>query len=480
MYRANSNAKTTTDSSSRGALATPILKYSQRHVAQLSRRQSTSISHLRRLAIRDPSVAINLFANANALLICGGRAPVTDIGRAISFIGVDDFFSIIANADVLEDDYQSAAYKSKIRILSRAHHASHQACSIARLVGGVNCDQVLAAALTQEALEYVASGDNIDATNITELKSLLPSPLRDPDVSPIFRTCVDLGVRFARATEVSWDEKILAPIVDELGQLCRRKPGEIARRLLNTSLETARASDHFGGFSPIVHLIAAGILPSNANASISKKTPIRPEVIATSTEVPLPQSSSKSIAEKGPVVDNSIPSSKPQFESVINKFTASNHGKGDVAALLTALLDITRRQLHMRLAILLTFDRSTGTLRVGLHNGLMLPEDVRNANLDPKKSKLLPRLLGAPHMIHWQPPGNQDDLGGLMLKFVGNEPAVLHSLYSYGKPFAIILACRPQRESRLTSAKLKSFRQLCGTVMTALDARPPKVARPAA
>ena len=92
MDRATSNGKTTTTRQHDDTQIAPVLRRSQNIIAQLSKRRSASISQLQDVVIADPNVAINLFANANDGLAQIQRPQVTDIRRAISFLGVQNFF----------------------------------------------------------------------------------------------------------------------------------------------------------------------------------------------------------------------------------------------------------------------------------------------------------------------------------------------------------------------------------------------------
>ena len=148
--------------------------------------------------------------------------------------------------------------------------------------------------------------------------------------------------------------------------------------------------------------------------------------------------------------------------------------------MLNRLLAIARKQLEIRLAVLLVVDRSNGTLKARLHSGLSLPENVTKVKIDPRKSKLLTHLLGAPDLLHWEGPRGEDDLDGLLLQLTSKEPAAIILLYRRGKPFAIMVACRPQRGTQLSTPKLKFFRQLGDAAMAALDSRAREVLRPAA
>lgn len=472
MDRAKSTAKIRSGVANSGTLAVPILRHSQQAIARLSKRRSTSIRHLQQTVIADPSVALTLFAEANGLLHRKGRSPVTDIQRAIAFVGVQDFFAHIAKATVLEDAHQNAEYESKVRVLSRAHHAAHQASAIARLVGGINCDQVLATTLTHETLEYLTSPSSI--------RSLLPNSLDNVNVSPIFRTCVELGARWARASDVSWDENILRSIVDELSELCRHEPHKLLRRMREITFETARASDHFGGFAPILNFMSSGFTSRNARNPVASKSP-KPRLKISAIENNQTSAAEPSLdpKKKSPTA-RTVRTSTPTLESLFETFSASARGKLDVTAMLNGLLGISRAQLQMRLSVLLIYDRAKGTLRSGLHNGLKLSENIKKVTIDPATNVLLQGLLEAPNLVHWQPSRRDDELSGLILKLVGDEPAVLYSLHRGGRPFAIVLSCRPERDTRLSKAKIESSRKLQRAAMTVLNSGSRKVGRSAA
>lgn len=177
--------------------------------------------------------------------------------------------------------------------------------------------------------------------------------------------------------------------------------------------------------------------------SVGLEPPSKPKHNKASVECATPESSkglppkldtklaSKSAQKAGETTPANNPKEKTKnnpvasVNAVLSKFSTSSRTNRDVTTLLNRLLAIARKKLEMRIAVLLVVDRSNGTLKARLHSGLSLPKNVTKIKIDPRKSKLLIHLLGAPDLLHWAGPRGEDDLDGLLLQLIGKEPTLL-------------------------------------------------------
>ncbi|MFT4560333.1 MAG: hypothetical protein ACI9BW_000067 [Gammaproteobacteria bacterium] len=243
------------------SLHTPILRISKQLIRDLARRPSTSIVHLKEAAEADPAVTLNLFARVNSMLKRAGHDVVPDVSRAILFLGIQDFITDVETSIALEDVIEPQDCGPMIQMLASAHHASRQGFAMGRLVGGVNCDEIVATTLTTQALAYMDAFNQHQGkpSAATEVRKLLPGTADDPAVSPVFRTCVEVACDYAAATDSSWNDASLNAIFARVGELIRRDPDNVASSMLRTTIDAARMGVHFGSYAPIPHLMALGL-----------------------------------------------------------------------------------------------------------------------------------------------------------------------------------------------------------------------------
>ena len=246
----------------------PILAASHRQIRELGSRRSTSLSHVQRTVERDPAVALNLFTAVNAHLKRAGRPPVGDIQRAILFMGMAEFPGRLTEAAILEDVVDAKLAKGLTRILCRAHHASRQAHAIGRMTGGLNPDELLAAAITRGSLSYVEriAASNAVRLNTSAFNDFLPAAPADHDARIRADACLDFAARFASVTETEWDDAKLDPLVTEIAQFTGRAPGDVASGLRAATLDAARTGTAFAAYPAALHLMSPGSVPAEARA----------------------------------------------------------------------------------------------------------------------------------------------------------------------------------------------------------------------
>lgn len=435
---------------------TPILRTSKQLIEDLARRPSTSIVHLKQATEADPAIALNLFTHVNSMLKRAGRAPVTDISRSLLFRGIQDFIADVGNSTVLEEVVDPHLCGPMIRMLASAHHASRQGYALGRLVGGVNCDEILATSLTTQMLPYLDALNQHQGTppSSNEIRWLLPGSATDPATSPIFRTCVDLACEYASATDEGWDETILDTIFSRIGELTGREPAKIASAMLHTTIDAARMGAQFGSYAPIPHLMALG-LPRKLDCE--QHVPVRQEQAPAAKQ---PSAGPQPVPM--PTTKTSVPAAVeiPNLDVVLKRLAAAANQGQPVAKLLPYILQATCDQVNVRLAVLLVYDKPKGTLSARLHRGLRLPKAATEYAINASSNPLLQPLLETPSMVRWQPKDGSKGLQGLPLKLLGNEEGLFYSVHVAGKAFGILLACRPKDAQPITALQLANFKRL--------------------
>ena len=359
----------------------PILRSSHQRIGELSQRQSTALSHLQRLIEGDPGVALNLFTDVNKKLKGGGRAPAADIPRAVVFMDPDIFIRRIAQAPVLETLANDDQVHGLRRLLGRAHHASRQARTIGRLLGGISGDELLAASLTREALAYVEALSELPGSSFDPgaLRGLLPAPLDGHDVERVSNCCIDLAARFATATDAAWDEAMLDPILEEVADLTRQSPEDVASAVKSATVDAARDGEQFEIYPAAIYLMSPG--PRREHAG-SRSQLAKPIAILRGTH---PKKRSAAAPQQAPsaMVDPASKGTTNDLDRVLKRLQhAAKNGKS-AAKILPFSLQMICEHVDVQLAVLLTCDERSGQLAVRLHHGLRLPDQLIGHSIDP-------------------------------------------------------------------------------------------------
>ncbi len=437
-------------------LRAPILKVSRQRIDEMSKRPSTSLSHMQQAIEADPALALNLFAEVNAMLKRTGHPPATDFPRAVLFMGIAEVIERFRHAAILDESIERSRRDGLVQILCRAHHAAHQARAIGTLARGINVDEILAAALTAGVLDYLAalSSQRGFAPDLALAQELLPAPPGSPDAGKIGRLCLDLGSRFAAATEIGWDEEMLEPIYAEVAQFTGRGTDEIARRLKVATVEAARAGDHFGFYRAANHLMSPGRRPTVVPPNSPPQTAL-PAKRRTPTQKPCRSTAASD-----------------DLERVVERLVGAARGGRQAASILPYALQAICDHIGFRLAVFLMLDNASGTLTVRLHRGLKLPPQFGRSRIHTDKNPVLAHLLAPQSVIHWRPEKHKAGLDRLPLQFLGGQEGLLCSIHLAGKPLGVIMACRPR--DTLSPRHLGAFKKLsAGTAKALAETRGP-------
>ncbi|MGR9090042.1 MAG: hypothetical protein ACU85U_05630 [Gammaproteobacteria bacterium] len=232
-------------------------------------------------------VALNLFAEVNANLKRAGHAPVSDIARAILFMGMAELPGRISRAIVLEDVVGHGLGEELTRMLCSAHQASRQARAIGALVGGVNGEELLAAALTREGLPYLErlAREPDSELNLAAFNNFLPAPPDGHDSRMTSPKGLDLGARFAAATEQGWDEPTLDKLYTEIQDFTGRSAHDVARSLRRATVEAARAGVRYPTYAPAIRLMSPGA--AARKETTVKAPPAQPRPPAVAMDAPM-------------------------------------------------------------------------------------------------------------------------------------------------------------------------------------------------
>jgi len=454
MNSAAAAAEPASPRTGRGLQLAPILRTSNARIRELGTRRGTSLAHIRHVAEGDPAVALNLFLQVNADLKRAGRAPVGDIPRAILFMGMAELPARISQASILEDVVDPDLGAELTRTLCRAHHASRQARAIGALAGGLNGDELLAAALAREGLPYLERlarepGSKLDRATFDDF---LPPPPDSHDACVTTAKCLDLAARFADATEQNWDEQVLDELYTEIEDFTGRSAHDVALSLRRTTVEAARAGAHYPSYAPALNLMSPGEAARRANGA--KTGPSRAVTIDAppppppAPPSPPPLARAEIITPARTTGPETAPDARRQTQRAL-KDSLGNISRraaaGDTAAALLplalqAMCDVT----GMGLALLLMRDRTSPDLWLRAHRGLDVPAPFRQHAIPLDDNPLLEKLMAKPAAFHWQADKHPRALAGLPLKLLGGKPAFLYSLHINGKPLGILVACRPR------------------------------------
>lgn len=486
MNSATATAAPATVRTAESSCFAPILEASHQRIRELAGRRSTSLSHLQHAIEADPALALNLFTAVNTMLRNSGHPLVTDIPRAVLFMGITEAIEQFGKSTTLEASVERKQCGPLLRILCRAHHASCQARAIGSIVGGVNSDEILAVSLTSEALDYVAAlAARTDSTPSPDaIRSFLPAPPEGADASLVSRLCLDLGSRFALATEACWDEEVLETIYTEIAEFCGRDAAAIARILKLTTVAAARAGGHFDCYPPANHLMSPGIAPGSTKPTAVMRGPkadtpptgavseiartTRAATANTPPTAPDPKPKASAVnpdpgavrtasASPAPAVAKKCaPAPGADLEAALERLVGAVKRGKSAASILPHALQAICDHLGMGLVVFLMRGKSSGTLGIRLHRGLELPEQYLQATIDTAMNPLLARLMEREGVIHWDPTKHKSGLDRLALKLLGKKHGLFCSLHLEGKPLGIIMACRPRAE--LSSEQLQAFK----------------------
>ncbi len=435
----------------RGLQLVPILRASNARIRELGTRRGTSLVHIRQVAEGDPAVALNLFAQANADLKRAGRPPVGDIPRAILFMGMAELPGRISQASILEDVVDPDLGEELTRTLCRAHHASRQARAIGALAGGLNGDELLAAALAREGLPYLERlarepGSKLDRATFDDF---LPAPPDSHDACVTTAKCLDLAARFADATAQNWDELVLDELYTEIEDFTGRSAHDVALSLRRTTVEAARAGAHYPSYAPALNLMSPGDTARRANGAKTASSravtidapppppPSPPPVTRVASVTPERTTVAETGADARQQTRRAL---KDSLEKISRSAAAGEPAASLLPLALQAICDVT----GMGLALLLMRDRTSPDLWLRAHRGLDVPAPFRQHAIPLDDNPLLEKLMAKPAAFHWQADKHARALAGLPLKLLGGKPAFLYSLHINGKPLGILVACRPR------------------------------------
>ena len=469
MNSAAAAAETARPRTGRGPKHAPILRASHAQIRELGSRRGTSLAHIRHAVENDPAVALNLFAEVNAKLKRAGHAPVGDIARAILFMGMAELPGRISQASILEDVVDPDLGVELTRMLCRAHHASRQARAIGALAGGLNGDELLAAALTREGLPFLErlALEPGNELNLAAFNNFLPAPPESHDARVTSTKCLDLAARFADATEQNWDELTLDGLYGEIQDFTGRSAHDVARSLRRATVEAARAGVHYPTYAPVLNLMSPGA--TARNATFAKTSPRRPSPPAAAIDkAPAVSPAAPALAVAAAPRTKKAPASQAitqrKTKSTLKQSLAKieqSAAAGDTAAVMLPLaLHAICDGTGMALALLLMRDKTSSDLWLRAHRGLEISAAFKQRPITLEGNPLLEKLMAQPAAFHWIPAKHARALSGLPLKLLGDKPAFLYSLHVNDKPLGILVGCRPRTADGEPDAAFAAFKQI--------------------
>lgn len=454
--------------SGRGLQLAPILRASHAQIRELRTRRGTSLTHMRAAVENDPAVALNLFAEVNADLKRAGHAPVGDIARAILFTGIAELPDRISRAGVLEDAVGPGLGEELIRMLCRAHHASRQARAIGALAGGLNGDELLAAALARESLPYLErlAAEPNSQLNLAAFSDFLPATPDSHDAQVTSTKCLDLAARFADATARAWDESALDGLYAEIEEFTGRSAHDVARSLRLATVEAARAGVHYPNYAPALRLMCPGKAPRSAAAVRPPPARVQPPATAAAADAaPVPPAAKKvAAARKVKKAPPTRPAAQQQTQSSLQRSLAKiehSAASGDSAAVLLPLaLQAICDGTDMGRALLLMRDKTSSGLRLRAHRGLEDAADFNDSTFALDGDALLEQLMARPAAFHWLREKHGHLLTHLPPALIGGNSAFLYSLHVNEKPLGVLIGCCPHTREAKPGAAFAAFKRI--------------------
>jgi len=374
-------------------------------------------------------------------------------------MGPADLVTRIGHAPILDEEINADQALGLLCLLSRAHHASRQARTIGALAGGVNCDELLAASLTSEALSYVKVLTKLPGSTLdpATLSGFLPGLLDGHEVNRVSSFCIDLAARFAAATDACWDERLLEPMFSEVGEFTRRPPDTVASAMKNATVVAARDGAHFNLYRPAIYLMSPGPRVDVANAP-PKKPKAAPKLLKIQTN-----QASRPVTTQQPRTkpDRTIDPTVDTLDDALKRIAHGGNSRKSATMILRYSLRMICDHIKVQLAVLWICDKRSGQLALRLHHGLKLPSQLIGHPLDPLKNPLFERLLESQLEFHWLAEKHQNSVGALPQKLLGTKDGLFFSLHTATKPTGIIMACRPIGADHITPDQCKNFNRIC-------------------